>query len=153
MPNVPVSRSSSHPISPKAPLLPAQLLRVTCEAGISDLLAGHAVIAISTGDESDSDTSVSWLQAFTDHAGHISSFRLTRFGTGEVCDLPADLSSCSCPDHVYRQERPGGCKHMRGLREALLGLGKASVVPDEDTIHADTRWTLTEMPWPGRESA
>jgi hypothetical protein len=31
-------------------------------------------------------------------------------------DLPADLSSCTCPDHTWRG-RP--CKHMGGLLDAL----------------------------------
>jgi hypothetical protein len=33
-----------------------------------------------------------------------------------VYQLPADLSSCTCADHTFR-ERP--CKHMGGLRAAL----------------------------------
>ena len=44
---------------------------------------------------------------------------------GEVTsyDLPADLSSCDCPDQTYRGERPGGCKHRKALA-ALRGCGK-----------------------------
>src|SRR5262245_29252591 len=37
-------------------------------------------------------------------------------------DLPADLSSCDCPDHEFRP-RPEGCKHRRALA-ALRGAGK-----------------------------
>lgn len=44
---------------------------------------------------------------------------------GEVTcyDLPADLSSCDCPDATYRGEREGGCKHRRAL-SALLAAGR-----------------------------
>jgi hypothetical protein len=38
-------------------------------------------------------------------------------------DLPADLSSCDCPDAAYRGERPGGCKHRKALA-VLLAAGK-----------------------------
>src|SRR5262245_60234048 len=39
-------------------------------------------------------------------------------------DLPADLSSCDCPDGEFREERPGGgCKHRKALN-ALRGAGK-----------------------------
>ncbi len=38
-------------------------------------------------------------------------------------DLPADLSSCDCPDATYRGERPGGCKHRKALA-ALQVVGR-----------------------------
>lgn len=43
--------------------------------------------------------------------------------TGEVYDLPADLSSCACADATYNAERPGGCKHHCALRAILTVLG------------------------------
>jgi hypothetical protein len=134
-------------------LEPVQLLRVECTAGIADLIAGHAVLAVSVGDDTDSTTRVYWLRADVDYRGKITGFELSQFGTGVKYELPADLASCSCPDHVHREERPGGCNHMRALREALLAIGKAAVAPDEDVVNADTRWTLTEMPWPGDDQA
>jgi hypothetical protein len=114
--------------------LPVRLLRVVCEAGIGDLLAGHAVLAVSVGDESDSDTRVYWLQAHTDQCGHVTSFRLTKFGTGEAHDLPADLSSCSCGDNTFRPERPGGCRHMAALRQALLAVADRKTERDQHTM-------------------
>jgi hypothetical protein len=41
---------------------------------------------------------------------------------GKVYDLPADFSTCDCPDHIYHPERPGGCKHMRAAPLALAAL-------------------------------
>jgi hypothetical protein len=94
-------------------------------AGLADLIAGHAVLAITTGDDTDSDTRVYWLKADVDHTGRVASFELTRFGSGEQYHLPADLSSCDCPDHAFREDRLGGCKHMAALRQALILLTTA----------------------------
>jgi hypothetical protein len=52
------------------------------------------------------------------------AFRLVKFGTGEQYDIPRDLSSCDCPDRVYRPDRPGGCRHMQALRQALRTVKK-----------------------------
>jgi hypothetical protein len=53
-------------------------------------------------------------------------FRLTGYDARKaevtVYDLPADLSSCECPDHCFR-DRPGGCKHIKSLA-ALRTAGK-----------------------------
>jgi hypothetical protein len=159
MPTVPDPRPASQPISRK-PLLPVNLLRVTCEAGISDLIAGHAVLAITTGDPSDSDTTVFWLKADVDsHSGKVLSFELTKFGSDARYHLPSDLSNCDCPDHIYREERPGGCRHMRALKEALCGMSAgtpwagfssddevidAATSEDDAAIDLDEAWTITE---------
>jgi hypothetical protein len=41
---------------------------------------------------------------------------------GTAYDLPADLSSCDCPDACFRPERPGGCRHMKALAAGLKAL-------------------------------
>ena len=43
---------------------------------------------------------------------------------GVTYDMPADLSSCDCPDDTFR-ERPEGCKHRRALA-ALRAAGRLS---------------------------
>jgi hypothetical protein len=43
-------------------------------------------------------------------------YRLDNANNGKSYDLPADLSSCECNDHLKRGR---ACKHMRGLRVAL----------------------------------
>jgi hypothetical protein len=35
---------------------------------------------------------------------------------GTAYDLPADLSTCDCPDFTFHPERPGGCKYSRALK-------------------------------------
>jgi glycine/D-amino acid oxidase-like deaminating enzyme len=56
-----------------------------------------------------------------------NNFRLTGYDHRKqqvtTYDLPADLSSCDCPDATYRGERPGGCKHRKALA-ALKTAGK-----------------------------
>ncbi len=88
------------------------------------------MLAIATGDDTDSDSCVYWLRADTDHQGRVTAFELTRFGSGEKYHLPADLSSCDCPDHIYREERPGGCKDMAALRQAL----SAIITPRDEPV-------------------
>jgi hypothetical protein len=53
--------------------------------------------------------------------GALTGYRLEK-PDGEVYDLPADLSSCDCPDRCFHPERPLGCRHMRALRAALAAL-------------------------------
>jgi hypothetical protein len=58
--------------------------------------------------------------------GRLLGYRL-RKADGTVYDLPADLSSCDCPDFtVNRAHAPTAelrlCKHCRGLRQALAAL-------------------------------
>lgn len=55
---------------------------------------------------------------------HVTGYRLVKPDDGTAYDLPADLSSCDCPDACFRLKRAAGlCKHARGLRAALLALG------------------------------
>ncbi len=56
-----------------------------------------------------------------DAAGALAGFRLTK-PDGTAYDLPADLSSCDCPDATYHPERPGGCRHQKAMRAALAAL-------------------------------
>ena len=74
------------------------------------------------------DETAYWCLAVYD-AGRCVAFRLVKFGTGEQYDLPRDLSSCDCPDRTYKPERPGGCKHMVALRQALPTVTSAGPVP------------------------
>jgi hypothetical protein len=86
-----------------------------------ELLDGAAVLSIT--DATTGEEKAYWCLAAFDGARCLG-FRLVAFGTGEVYDLPRDLSSCDCPDHVYRGERPGGCRHMQALRQALPAVQK-----------------------------
>jgi hypothetical protein len=53
-----------------------------------------------------------------DHRNNVIGWTLAR-DDDELYDLPADLSSCSCPDRTFHPEREGGCKHMKALSAAL----------------------------------
>jgi hypothetical protein len=93
-----------------------------------DILDGAAVLSITAGDDSDRDETAYWCLAVF-QGERCTGFRLTKFGTGEVYDLPRDLSGCDCPDQTYRPERPGGCKHMAALRQALPTVSNATSAP------------------------
>jgi hypothetical protein len=84
-------------------------------ATAEDLTRGAAILEIIDAKEMTSY----WCAAVTDR-GRIVSFRLRKFVTGDQYDLPADLSACDCPDGVYRSERPLGCRHRVGLRQAII---------------------------------
>jgi hypothetical protein len=50
-------------------------------------------------------------------------WRLLKVGTTAMYDLPADLSTCDCPDKLFNPDRPGGlCKHQAAMRAALAVL-------------------------------
>ena len=124
MPTVPVPRP---PVKPnRKPLQPVSV--VACFVGGAtrrDVLDGAAVLSIATGDDTDRDEAAYWCAALFDGEKCVG-FELRKFGGAEVYHLPRDLSSCDCPDHTYRPERPGGCRHMAALRQALPTVGKAT---------------------------
>jgi hypothetical protein len=132
MSSLPASSPSANPIRHRRPLQPVQVLAVRCDASIGDLIAGHAVLSIARGDHTDLDVRLYWVKAHLDPDGRVTGFELSKFGTGQRYDLPADLSSCDCPDRVYREERPGGCRHMQALRQALVAVasGITPVTPE-----------------------
>ncbi len=85
-----------------------------------DLAAGRAILVVRDGDGESSY----WCEAH--FAGEkCVGYRLRKFGSGRQYDLPADLSACSCGDRTHRPDRPGGCKHMAALRQALPAVTKA----------------------------
>lgn len=86
-----------------------------------DVLDGCAILTVRDG----GGEATYWCQAVTD-GGRLVAYRLRKFGTERQYDLPADLSSCDCGDRTHRPERPGGCRHMVALRQALAGLGAAT---------------------------
>jgi hypothetical protein len=108
----------------RKPLSPVSVTaRFVGGATRQDVLDGSAVLSIATGDDTDRDESAYWCQAIYD-GDRCIGFRLRKFASAEMYDLPRDLSSCDCPDQTYRPERPGGCKHMAALRQALPTVAK-----------------------------
>ncbi len=86
-----------------------------------DLAAGRAILCLRDGD---GETSY-WCEAVYGAGEKCVGYRLRKFGTGRQYDLPADLSACSCGDRTHRPDRPGGCKHMAALRQALPAVTRA----------------------------
>jgi len=111
------------------PLAPADVTgRFPGGATRQDVIDGAAVLAIESGDATDRDEKAYWCKAV--YAGeNCVGFTLTTFGTGERYGLPRDLSSCDCPDRKYRPGRPGGCRHMAALRQALPTLAGTAAPP------------------------
>jgi hypothetical protein len=119
LPSAPTRANPTPDRRQRKPLLPMQVqARFVGGAARQDILDGSAVLAIVSGDPTDSDETAYWLIALYD-GDRCTGFRLTKFGTGEPYDVPRSLDACSCPDGTYRSERPGGCKHQQALRQAL----------------------------------
>jgi len=57
-----------------------------------------------------------------DGEGRLLGYRLQKLTEqvlGDAYDLPADLSTCDCPDAIYREHDRPACKHQRALRVLL----------------------------------
>jgi hypothetical protein len=129
------------PDRPRNPLQPVQITaRFVGGATRQDVLDGAAVLSIVSGDATDSDETAYWCKAIFQR-DVCTGFRLTKFATGEVYDVPRSLDGCDCPDAIYRSERPSGCKHVAAMRQALPTVsGPAAAVarkPDRKTERDD----------------
>jgi hypothetical protein len=86
-------------------------------------VAHPGVLVITTVDQ-DTGELVSTAYVVTENIDGIclAGYSLTK-PDGTVYDIPANFSSCDCPDSDFHPERPGGCKHRKVLRAALAALG------------------------------
>ena len=90
-----------------------------------DVLNGSAVLSIT--DNGKEEEKPYWLEALyldTDGGAKCVGFRLRKFGSAEVYDVPRSLDSCTCADATYSPDRPGGCRHQVALRQALPTVAK-----------------------------
>ena len=102
---------------PRKPLLPVSVRAFFVgDASRQDVIDNAAVLSII--DAATNAEKAYWCAAIFEGENCIG-FRLTAFLSGEAYDLPRDLSSCDCPDRTFKSERPGGCRHMAALRQAL----------------------------------
>jgi hypothetical protein len=111
---------------PRKPLCPVSVA-AHFVGGVTrrDILDGSAVLSIVSGDATNRDESAFWCLALYD-GDRCVGFCLTKFGTGDVYDVPRSLDSCTCGDATYRPDRPGGCKHVAALRQALPTVANAA---------------------------
>ena len=110
---------------PLAPVNVTGRLITGLNTGLADLFDACAILEI----EDSKELTSYWCGGSTDSQGHITSLHLQKFGCGTKYELPADLSSCSCPDGIYRDSRPGGCRHAVALRNALLTVVSDNAAP------------------------
>ncbi len=107
----------------KVYLPPAVTGELTAGIGttIGDLIEGCAVLSILADDTSE----FYWATAILD-GGRIVGVRLGKFGSGtsyDVClDPETGESSCTCPDHVWRNR---SCKHIVALTAVLSAVAVA----------------------------
>lgn len=100
----------------RKPLAPVSVAaKFISGADRQSVLDGCAVLSITGEDGAETPY---WCKAHMD-GERCLGFRLTKLGTKDFYDLPRDLSGCDCADSIYRNDRPGGCKHQAALRQAL----------------------------------
>jgi hypothetical protein len=122
--------STYRPRRQRKPLLPvnitAQLTGGEFNACLPEELArGVAILSIATGDDTDRDVKLYWTR-FLFHNGEAYAVELTRFGTAKKYIITLEDETCNCPDAEYRSERPGGCRHVVALRQALPAVANAA---------------------------
>jgi hypothetical protein len=109
--------NTSAPARQRKPLQPVNVrARFVGGATEQDLANGAAVLSVT--DAATGDEAAYWCEAVY-NAGQRVGFRLRKLGSGALHDLPGDLSGCDCGDRTHRPDRPGGCRHMAALRQAL----------------------------------
>lgn len=145
----------TRPARQRKPLSPVNVrARFVGGATRQDVLDGAAVLSIT--DLTTREEAAYWLEAVYDGERCVA-FRLRKFGGEEQYDLPRDLSSCDCPDGIYRAERPGGCRHMAALRQALPTVARAGpgllvpVLPPAPPRPADRKTERLEAMPPAAE--
>jgi hypothetical protein len=106
---------------------------------LADLFTGVAVLEVEGEGKFDSY----WISLRLCPSGHVEGVRVQKFGTGATYDLPADLSSCTCADHVYRERE---CKHMSALRQGLIAVAKQSATPRQRPPRRVERDEATQPP-------
>jgi hypothetical protein len=108
----------------RKPLLPVNV-RAYFVGGATrrDVIDGAAVLSVT--DLTTHEEAAYWCEAVYD-GDRCVGFRLRKLGTGRQYDLPRDLSACVCGDRTHRPERPGGCRHMAALRQALPTVSQAT---------------------------
>ena len=97
-------------------------LRVTVQPGTAPV--PHPGVLVITSNRAKGET-VTEAYAVTENrdGGKLLGWRLTK-ADGTVYDLPADLSSCDCPDYVHNRAYAQtaelrACKHCKALKKAL----------------------------------
>jgi hypothetical protein len=126
MPTVHPPGPTVNSIRQRKPLQPVSVVgRFVGCATRQDILDGAAVLSIVSVDDTDRDEMAYRYEALYD-GDRCTGFRLRKFGSAEVYDVPRSLDGCTCADATYRPERPGGCKHQVALRQALPTVAKDS---------------------------
>ena len=119
--------TATRPVRQRKPLAPVNVsAKFIGGATRDDVLHGSAVLSIA--DSGTTEEQAYWLEAlYLDEK--CVGFRLRKFGSAEVYDVPRSLDTCTCADATYRPDRPGGCRHQVALRQALPTVAKDAALP------------------------
>jgi hypothetical protein len=113
---------SHRPPRQRKPLLPVNVTGVFSEGVTThDLLHGSAILEV-TDDDGRQPEAFYWTEAVLD-AGRLVGVTIQKFADGDRHYVHLDGEpSCTCEDATYRPDRPGGCRHVNAVRQALVEL-------------------------------
>jgi hypothetical protein len=110
-----------------APLSPVNVVGRFAEGVTPDqLLQGSAILEVTDP----KGVALYWCEAVLD-AGRLVGVVLQKFADGDRHHVHlAGEASCTCEDASYRPDRPGGCRHVNAVKQALIDLARRTSTPD-----------------------
>jgi hypothetical protein len=117
----PCARPRVNPTRSRKPLEPVQVVGRFAEGVTPDQLPqGSAILEI----EDAKGETFYWTEAVID-GGRLVGVTLQKFNDGDrhYVHLDGDVG-CTCEDATYRPDRPGGCRHVNAVLQALVELAK-----------------------------
>jgi hypothetical protein len=116
----------SRPARQRKPLLPVNVTS-HFEPGVMphDLLHGHAILTVTDTNKPEAEREAFYWATALLSDGRIVALDLQKFGRKLGEDhhrVTLEPLSCDCEDATWRPGRPGGCRHVNAVRQALLEL-------------------------------
>jgi hypothetical protein len=123
MPTVTAARRPVNPFRPRKIHVATVPATGSCRWAVQPTESHPGCLVLTTLDKrTGKPVSQAYLVSPVLDGGRLVGWSLRKQGAAEVYDIPADFSSCDCPDGTYHSERPGGCKHARALKAGLKAL-------------------------------
>jgi hypothetical protein len=134
-PHVNANRNRTPARRERKPLAPVAVTGVF-EPGVMphDLLHGCAILTVTDAARQEV---FYWATAIT-ASGRVVALDLQKFGRLPGEDrhrATLDPLACDCEDATYRPDRPGGCRHVNAVRQAMIELASRHGLP------VDAQWS------------
>jgi hypothetical protein len=90
-----------------------------------DLLHGHAILTITDASKPEAEREAFYWATAVLGDGHLVALDLQKFGRKYGEDhhrVRLEPLGCDCEDATFRPDRPGGCRHVNAVRQAMVEL-------------------------------